>query len=160
MNRRRRPPSRPDGSTDGTRGSLYPFLDLHGRTEAEAIFATRNWLEERQGTSDLTVRIITGRGLHSVGLPVLPSAIEGLLHSAPGTLVRTYEREPGGGAFLVRLVAPIVARRGRGTTAPTRDPALVLEAQEALADLGIQSTPVLLEAEMQRIIAERVRKTE
>ncbi len=50
-------------------------LDLHGNTLSEAQRRTRHFLENCQHYGLLKVRIITGRGLHSAGEPVLPAGI-------------------------------------------------------------------------------------
>jgi hypothetical protein len=157
--RRRRNPPSPDRPKRSLPDILYPTLDLHGRTEAGAERAAEDWLAARRSAGDRTVRLVTGRGLHSVGPPVLPRAIEVLLRRLKGTLVRDFDREPGGGAFRIELtrfppqMSPTLER-------PTQlDPELVRRAQEALSELGVEPTPPLIEAEVRRIVKERNRET-
>jgi hypothetical protein len=104
------------------------------------------------------VRIVTGRGLHSVGPPVLPEAIAALLARLAGTVVRKYTKEPGGGAVLVKLRPPPAGRRSPPGVGKALAPELVRVAEEALAELGIKATPALIETEARRIIRERDRE--
>src|SRR5690606_11149488 len=157
MGRRRRSGSGKRGDTPDLLASLYPTLDLHGLSADEAEASTRRWLRERRRAGELTVRVITGRGLHSVGLAVLPGVIETLLDTLREE-VATFTAEPGGGVYRVRL-RPLITDRS-GVREPVSnlsryDPALVHEAQEALAELGVQPTPALIEAEIQRILEHR-----
>ena len=153
--RRRQPPNRPADPL----GALYPTLDLHGLTADQATSSARLWIDQNRADGELVVRIVTGRGLHSAGPPVLPATIEELLARMKGGAVRDYETEPGGGVFRVRLTpAP---PRLSSPSSPHRHPArLIREAEEALAELGITPTPSLLEAEIRRIIKEHPDKAE
>ncbi len=54
-------------------------LDLHGCTLLEAQRKTRHFLENCHHFGLQKVRIITGKGLHSDGQPVLPDGIELML---------------------------------------------------------------------------------
>lgn len=156
MPRRRRPrasrPPRPSPAWD----AIYPTLDLHGETADSARLRAERWLRERQRDGEPTVRLITGRGLHSVGPPVLPGEIADLLRALQGDVVADSEREPGGGVVRVRLRPPPPSpRRSTGTPTARRrtdpaDAALRREAEEALAELGIDATPELVEAEIRR----------
>jgi hypothetical protein len=134
--------------------SIYPSLDLHGDTADAARARAERWLREEQEAGARTVRIITGKGLHSVGPPVLPLEIEGLLATLKGSLVADFGAEPGGGSFLVQLRRPArprgPARSPQSTPLPD-DPALRHAAEESLAELGIASTRELLRAEMERL---------
>ncbi|MBU0483570.1 MAG: Smr/MutS family protein [Proteobacteria bacterium] len=51
-------------------------LDLHGCTSAEAELKTESFIQTVRGKGLETVRIITGKGLHSEGRAVLPDVIE------------------------------------------------------------------------------------
>lgn len=132
---------------------LYPTLDLHGHTGEEAERAVHGWLADRIADGEPVVRLITGRGLHSAGPPVLPGVVEALLDELKGSAVERWEREAGGGVYRVRL------RRGpqaasppvRRPSAPEGDPDVRRAAEEALAELGITPTPALLAAEAKRI---------
>ncbi|HUE97083.1 MAG TPA: Smr/MutS family protein [Longimicrobiaceae bacterium] len=136
-------------------GALYPTLDLHGLTASEAVSTARAWLRRNQAAGESTVRLVTGRGLHSSGPPVLPGAIDDLLAELGGAVVRAYEREPGGGAYRIRLAeAPSTTGSG-GSRRPRHDPELLRQADEALADLGVTPTDALIEAEIRRIVKER-----
>jgi len=130
---------------------LYPTLDLHGYSREEAVRSARFWINERRLDRESTVRLITGRGLRSAGPAVLPPAIEELLQSLRGDSVRSFERETGGGSYRIRLVPLAPAGRAR-TPPPPRNPRLVRQAEESLAELGIRPTPETIEAEIRRII--------
>ncbi len=71
--------------TDSKRLSVghYPSpeteLDLHGCTGPEAEKATRNFIGAARHRGLLTLRVITGKGLHSQGPAVLPDVVEQLL---------------------------------------------------------------------------------
>lgn len=145
---RRRP--RPD------RGALYHTLDLHGETAASARRRTEAWLRSQRDAGERCVRLITGRGRRSVGPPVLGSEVKRLLRDLTGELVDRVEEESGGGALRVLLRSPssvAPGRPARGLTAAS--PELRREAEEALAELGVDPTPELLEAEIRRIRARR-----
>jgi hypothetical protein len=136
---------------------LYPTLDLHGDTADEAVRRADRWMRARRDEGEATVRLITGKGLHSGGPPVLPGAIGDLLRTLRGTVVRDFTREPGGGAYRVLL-----RRGGRAAPAPAavpslpdEDPALLRAALDALEDLGITPTPALIDAEIRRLRQER-----
>jgi hypothetical protein len=135
---------------------LYPTLDLHGSSGDEAKQLAERWLRARQADGDTTVRLITGRGMHSIGPPVLPPTITELLESLKGTLVRAFEREPGGGAFRVQLRRATAPAVTPSRAEPAVDPALVRRALEALDELGITPTPALIQAEVRRIVKEGV----
>jgi hypothetical protein len=151
--RRRLPP--PHGPP--LRDSLYPTLDLHGDTADAARSRAERWLRAQQSAGERTVRLITGRGLHSIGPPVLPREIEHLLATLKGSLVSAFHSEPGGGVYRVELKRP---RSAPLPSIPKRrslpdDPALRHRAEESLADLGVTPTPALVEAEMERLLKEK-----
>ncbi|MFU8819488.1 MAG: Smr/MutS family protein [Desulfurivibrio sp.] len=54
-------------------------LDLHGMTAEEGEKAVRRFIEDCLSLRLATLRIITGKGLHSRGQPVLPSVTEAVL---------------------------------------------------------------------------------
>ena len=148
--RRRRPSRRP---THPPRESIYPTLDLHGETGDSARLRADRWLRAQQAAGERVVRIVTGRGLHSVGPPVLPTEIGHLLDTLKGTLVAGHETEPGGGSIRVALrsaAAPVASPQPKLRAGPV-DPRLWREAEESLAELGVHPTPALVEAEVERI---------
>ncbi len=161
--RKRGSASAPDRS-DSARSAwdrLYPTLDLHGDTAAQARRRAQRWLEERREEGAPTVRIITGWGAHSVGPPVLRAEIESLLDSLRGRAIIRYSRETGGGALRVELRPPDSRHRGSAPAhsavspgAPI-DPELRRRAEEALEELGITPTPELIDAEIRRMRRER-----
>jgi hypothetical protein len=150
--KRRSPASRPPAPLWE---SPYPTLDLHGDTADAARQRAERWLRLEQEAGERTVRIITGRGLHSVGPPVLPLEIEGLLATLKGSLVADFGSEPGGGSFRVELRRPRrpreVAKQQPSRPATPDDLPLRRAAEESLADLGVAPTPALVEAEMERL---------
>jgi hypothetical protein len=138
---------------------LYPTLDLHGETAESARARAEGWLREQQAAGVDTVRVVTGRGLHSVGPPVLPGEVADLLDRLRGSVVARAEREHGGGAFRIDLRRLRAARRpGTTSSAPDApatlapvDPELRRRAEESLAELGIVPTAELIAAEMRRL---------
>ena len=146
--KRRRSPSSPGPSY---LPSVYPTLDLHGDTADAARSRAERWLRTEQAAGERTVRLITGRGLHSVGPPVLPAEIERLLRELKGSLVASFEAEPGGGVYRVALTRPRLPRTLPQRPAPRADPALRHRAEESLAELGITPTEELVRAEMERL---------
>jgi hypothetical protein len=139
------------------RGTVYPLLDLHGHTGAEARLRAESWLRARAADGERTVVVVTGRGNRSQGLPVLRGEIEHLLAGLAGDVVARWEHTDGGGGFRVQL------RPAPPGPSPSADaatllrgipPALLRRAEEALHDLGITPTPALLRAEARRIESE------
>lgn len=136
--------------------AVHPTLDLHGATAEAARAEAQRWLRAQQGAGERVVRLITGRGVHSRGPPVLPGEIQDLLASLSGSVVEHFAPERGGGAFRVEL-------RKRKTPSPRRppeaepadDPDLRRQAEESLHELGVEPTPALLRAEMRRLRKER-----
>jgi hypothetical protein len=137
-------------------GRVHPILDLHGLTGDEASRRAEQWIRARQAEGVRTVVVVTGRGLHSQGIPVVRNEVEHLLAGLKGTLVARWEPAHFGGSFRVELRRP----PKEPPRLSTREPALVrdappdvrLRAAESLAELGIASTPALLEAEIRRIL--------
>lgn len=134
--------------------SLYPTLDLHGETGESARVRAERWLRDHQQAGERTVRIVTGRGLHSVGPPVLPAEMGHLLSTLKGTVVARFETQSGGGSILVELRRPSPRRPSPAPAEPRarpEDARLWREAEESLAELGIGPTPALVRAEMERL---------
>lgn len=158
MSRSRRPHPRPSGRRPPS--SLYPTLDLHGYTADEAEREAERWLQRRARDGEPIVRLITGRGRHSHGPPVLPALIRDLLGRCRGTLVEDFNPESGGGAFLVWLVRAAKHPPPRSRSNSAIPLSIVRAAEEALAELGIAPTPILIEAEARRIMQEQQREAE
>jgi hypothetical protein len=133
---------------------VYPTLDLHGETAESARRRAESWLGEQREEGERLVRIVTGRGRHSVGPPVLPAEIEDLLRSLRGSPVEHFEAEPGGGAFRVELRRPDPRPRSRPDPKPPGGEELRRRAEERLAELGISPYPSLVEAEIRRLRGE------
>lgn len=151
--RRRRGAPRPEGPFRGW-DEVHPTLDLHGETAESARRRAERWLREQQAMGSRTVRLITGRGMHSLGPPVLRGEIEALLRELGGGLVARFSPEPGGGVLRAELARP--PRRPPPPAPPRdprlRDPELRRRAEEALWELGVDPTPTLIEAEIRRIL--------
>jgi hypothetical protein len=130
---------------------VYPTLDLHGETAESARRRAESWLQAERSGDERLVRLVTGRGRHSVGPPVLPAEIEDLLRSLRGSVVEDFEVERGGGAFRVELRRPDLQRAPRRGPAPPAGNELRRRAEERLAELGISPHPSLIEAEMRRL---------
>lgn len=82
-------------------------LDLHGMSGAEAVSELENFIKRCIHARVLTIRVITGKGLHSKNFKsVLPEMTErklGELRRAGSIL--TFKRDKSGGAFMVYLVS-------------------------------------------------------
>jgi Smr domain len=152
---KRKPPRKEPLSREAW-GRVHPVLDLHGLTGDEAARRTAQWLRDRQGEGARTVYVVTGRGLHSRGIPVIRNEVEHLLASLKGTLVAGWESAHFGGSVRVELRRPPVEPPRLSIREPplVRDapPDVRLRAAEALADLGVDPTPALLAAEIRRIL--------
>jgi hypothetical protein len=154
MSRRKRKPSI---SARVPWDTLYPTLDLHGDTAEEARRRTERWLAEQQSLGVRIVRIVTGKGLHSVGPPVLRGEIEALLRSLRPSRVARFEAEPGGGVLRIELRRSAAPQQPTGPRPqpkpdpPSADAELHRRAEEALWDLGVQPTPELIAAEIRRL---------
>jgi Smr domain len=155
MRKRKPPPGQ--GVSREAWGRVHPQLDLHGMTGEEARRRTEQWLRDRQAEGVRTVVVVTGRGLHSLGIPVVRNEVEHLLAGLKGTLVARWESAAAGGSFRVELRRPPPDSAPRVAPPPLlsrADPALRRRAEEALWELGIDPTPPLLEAEIRRILNE------
>jgi hypothetical protein len=154
MSRRKRKPS---SSARVPWDTLYPTLDLHGDTAEEARRRAELWLAEQHSLGVRTVRIITGKGLHSVGPPVLRGEIEALLRSLRPSRVARFEPEPGGGVLRIELRRSAAPHQPAGPrpqpkpAPPSADAELRRRAEEALWELGVQPTPELIAAEIRRL---------
>lgn len=100
------PQARPRRLKQLERGLLKPeaTLDLHGLSRTEALARVRAFLGHASRQGWPAVVIVTGKGLHSPGGPVLRLAIEQLLAAEP-QLVLEWAPAPrlygGGGALVV-----------------------------------------------------------
>lgn len=91
---------------------IYPSpqerLDLHGLTGPEAERKVTNFLLTARKKGLRTVAVITGKGLHSQGLPVLRDLVEGMTKAMKiGKEIRNYVWENGqrekSGAIIIYL---------------------------------------------------------
>lgn len=158
MRKRNRPPS--TGVSREAWGRVHPLLDLHGLTGDEARRRTDRWLRDHQSQGVRTVIVVTGRGLHSQGLPVVRGEVEHLLTELKGGIVSRWEDTHYGGGFRVELRSPPREHKPFPPPRPPHEraevePDLLLLAHEALWDLGIAPTPALLDAELRRLRRER-----
>ncbi|HEX8393551.1 MAG TPA: Smr/MutS family protein [Longimicrobium sp.] len=162
MARKKRPRSPEPPSPGVSReawGRVHPELDLHGMTGEEARTRTERWLRDQQARNVRTVMVVTGRGLHSRGIPVVRNEVEDLLTALKGRLVSKWEAASQGGSFRVELRRPPPPERRpprafESAVLNDANPALRLRAAEALAELGVSPTPALLDAEIRRLLAE------
>ncbi len=95
--------------------------------------------------------VVTGRGRRSRGPPVLPGEVQDLLATLRGSLVASWEPEPGGGALRVELLSTRPPRRPPPEPPLPADSELRRRAEQSLAELGVAPTPLLLLAEMRRL---------
>ncbi|MDT8419983.1 MAG: Smr/MutS family protein [Desulfuromonadales bacterium] len=90
-------------------GRLQPeaTLDLHGLLRHQVVEKVGFFLQDAQYQGFRTVLIITGRGLHSPGEPVLRSEVETFLQEDGRKLIAEWARAPrqygGDGALIVFL---------------------------------------------------------
>lgn len=82
-------------------------LDLHGLSVPEALFEVSRFISQATTHRIRTVRIITGRGLHSKNMvSVLPEEIEKKLASLKREhKILAFKRERTGGSFAVYLIS-------------------------------------------------------
>ena len=79
-------------------------LDLHGMTADGAEQRLRFFLERHHVTSSgRVVHVITGKGGHSTGPPVLPGLVRELLMHELSEIVAELGGLTGGGGFAVRI---------------------------------------------------------
>lgn len=79
-------------------------LDLHGLTADAAERRLRGFLETHAVRSpDEVVRVITGRGAHSSGSPVVRERVRAALDGALREHVTEWVVDIGGGAYLIRV---------------------------------------------------------
>jgi DNA-nicking Smr family endonuclease len=98
-----RPPARPEDFPPP-----QEELDLHRRTGLESERSIENFIQTARGRGLLTLRIITGKGLHSQGPAVLPEVTEvKLLELKERRLVLAYrwerKKKERSGAIIVYL---------------------------------------------------------
>jgi hypothetical protein len=157
MRKRKPPPG--EGLSREAWGRVHPVLDLHGMTGDEARRRTEQWLRDRQAENVRTVVVVTGRGLHSQGIPVIRNEVDHLLALLKGTLVVRWESTHFGGGYRIELRRPPPPDPSTRSAPVPRllreaDPALRRRAEEALWELGIAPTPELIEVEIRRLMEE------
>ncbi|MCC7537345.1 MAG: Smr/MutS family protein [Deltaproteobacteria bacterium] len=85
-------------------------LDLHGRGTGPAVVAVERFAREQARRGLRTVRIVTGKGLHSEGAPVIRDAVVEALTQGPISwlvlAVRTAPAAIGGSGALLVTVRP------------------------------------------------------
>lgn len=87
--------------------SLNRQLDLHGLTREEALESLDSFLKSAMNSSEKAVLVITGKGLHSAGEPVLQQAVAAWLRDQGRKYLLEFAPAPrelgGSGAFVVFL---------------------------------------------------------
>jgi len=78
-------------------------IDLHGMTDYEAEDAIFNFLENSRDSGFKTVKIITGKGLQSVGTPVLKNITREILIQQNLKFSAAKIQDGGTGAFIINL---------------------------------------------------------
>ena len=73
-------------------------LDLHGHTEAAARAAVEKLVKTSGGK---LVHVVTGKGKHSSGGPVLKSLIRGMLRGSLAPLVKDWSLDDGEGGYRI-----------------------------------------------------------
>ena len=79
-------------------------LDLHGRTQEESERFLYNFINSAKIGKLKTIRVITGRGMHSKNGPVIQNFVERLLeiHQRNGK-IKKFKIETNGGSFLIHI---------------------------------------------------------
>lgn len=105
MGRRRTARPSPVKIRDGMHSSFPDAeLDLHGLRREQALVRVEQFVSTwTRRSGQPLVRIITGKGNRSDGDAVLLSAVEEYLRRELGERVLEMARDPGGGAWLVRI---------------------------------------------------------
>ena len=84
--------------------SVDAQLDLHGIRTVPAIQRVEGflagWVDRKPGA---VLRIITGKGTHSIDGPVLLEAVGDMLRQRIGGQITDMVRDSGGGGWVVRL---------------------------------------------------------
>lgn len=82
-------------------------IDLHGHTGAEAMRELENFITHSIQQHVRTVRVVTGKGLHSKHMKsVLPELTEKKLSQLKrDRKVLTFKREKAGGSYMVYLIS-------------------------------------------------------
>ena len=85
-------------------------IDLHGYTALQAEMKVGSFIHYALKQKVLAMRIITGKGLHSGGQPVLPDTVEDVLRTLKKeNLVKSWRWEKGqkekSGALIVQLAS-------------------------------------------------------
>jgi DNA-nicking Smr family endonuclease len=78
-------------------------LDLHGFTRGEAQQALEDFLQHSEDQGFKRIRIITGKGLHSKGVPILKAMVSSHLKKQGYHFSRSKISEGDTGAFEVRI---------------------------------------------------------
>ncbi len=103
----RRRPTRPEPPElpDTLYGAFVEAeLDLHGMRADAALRRVDGFLESwRRGRPGAVVRIVTGRGHHSEGEPVLLGVVGDLLRDELGGRLEDMVPDSGGGGWVVRV---------------------------------------------------------
>lgn len=85
-------------------------LDLHGRGTGPAVVAVERFVREQARRGMRTVRIVTGKGIHSEGAPVVRDAVVDALTAGPIAwlvlALRTAPSSHGGSGALLVTVRP------------------------------------------------------
>ena len=78
-------------------------IDLHGMTDYEATDAVLNFLENSRDSQKKTIKIITGKGLQSIGVPVLKNITREILIQQNLKFSAANAQNGGTGAFIINL---------------------------------------------------------
>ena len=78
-------------------------IDLHGMTDYEAEFAVLDFLKNSRDSGFKVVKIITGKGLHSVGEPVLKKITREILVQQNLKFSPATAQNGGIGAFIIKF---------------------------------------------------------
>lgn len=104
MGRRSRPQPASQNPFDPLDGVIGDTLDLHGYTGAQARDRLATYLDAaRCRQPGALLHIITGKGRHSPGLPVIKTVVRTFLAKAPHSLIAAWGRDLDDGGFVVRL---------------------------------------------------------
>lgn len=82
---------------------IYSEVDLHGMTDYEAEEAVINFIKISRDSGFKNVKIITGKGINSVGEPVIKKIVREILLKEKIDFSTAKFQDGGSGAFILKL---------------------------------------------------------
>jgi DNA-nicking Smr family endonuclease len=82
---------------------INDYVDLHGMTDYEAVESVEKFIKNSRDSHFKTVKIIIGKGLNSIGEPILKKITREVLIQQNLKFTTAKIQEGGSGAFIVNL---------------------------------------------------------